>query len=65
MDSSQPMVFDKRSKRRKAKDNPYELFTTGTETDHPHYYLAFTDSNGVWIFYTRLSLNFQSHSAVD
>lgn len=38
MDSSQPMVFDKRSKRRKAKDNPYELFTTGTETDHPHYY---------------------------
>ena len=41
------MVFDKRSKRRKAKDNPYELFTTGAETDHPHYHLAFTDGNGV------------------
>lgn len=47
MDNSQPMVFDKRPKRRKAKDNPYELFTAGAETDHPHYYLAFTDGSGV------------------
>lgn len=41
------MVFDTRPKRRKAKDNPYELLTTGIETNHPHYYLSFTDSCGM------------------
>lgn len=47
MDNNQPMAFDARPKRRKAKENPYELLTTGIATDHPHYYLSFTDSGGM------------------
>ena len=33
-------------KRRKDKDNPYEIFTTGLGTAQPHYFLAFVDSTG-------------------
>lgn len=38
---------DPRPKRRRDKDNPYEIFTVGIETDHPHYYIRFMDSLGV------------------
>lgn len=39
--------MDPRPKRRRERDNPYELFTRGLETDHPRYYLSFRDSSGV------------------
>lgn len=50
MDHNQPLAFDTRPKRRKSKDNPYEILTTGMGTDHPHYYLSFTDSSGIQQF---------------
>ena len=46
MDGNHPKNADPRPKRRKNKDNPYELFTTGLGTDQPRYYLAFVDSTG-------------------
>lgn len=39
--------YDPRPKRRKDKDNPYSLFTTGINTNDPHYYLSFLDGQGV------------------
>ncbi len=60
VDNNQPIVFDIRPKRRKAKDNPYELSTTGAETDHPHYYLAFTDGNGIRLFIEINELTFRA-----
>ena len=46
MDGNHPKNVDPRPKRRKNKDNPYELFTTGLGTSQPRYYLAFMDSTG-------------------
>ena len=46
MDGNHPKNADPRPKRRKNKDNPYELFTTGLGTSQPRYYLAFMDSTG-------------------
>ena len=46
MDGNHPKNADSRPKRRKNKDNPYELFTTGLDTAQPRYYLAFVDSTG-------------------
>ena len=46
MDGKHPKNIDSRPKRRRDKDNPYELFTTGLGTDQPRYYLAFVDSSG-------------------
>ena len=46
MDGKHPKNADPRPKRRKDKDNPYELFTTGLGTAQPRYYLAFVDSAG-------------------
>ena len=46
MDGKHPKNADPRPKRRKNKDNPYELFTTGLGTSQPRYYLAFVDSTG-------------------
>ena len=46
MDDKHPKNADPRPKRRKDKDNPYELFTTGLGTAQPRYYLAFVDSTG-------------------
>ena len=46
MGGNHPNNADPRPKRRKDKDNPYELFTTGLGTAHPHYFLAFVDSTG-------------------
>ena len=46
MDGNHPKNADPRPKRRRDKDNPYELFTTSLGTDQPRYYLAFVDSTG-------------------
>ena len=46
MGGNHPKNIDLRPKRRKDKDNPYELFTTGIGTAQPHYYLSFVDSAG-------------------
>lgn len=42
-----PENIDPRPKRRRDKDNPYEIFTVGIETGHPHYYIRFKDSLGI------------------
>ena len=47
MDDNHPKNADPRPKRRRDKDNPYELFTTGLGTPQPRYYLAFVDSTGI------------------
>lgn len=47
MDEKHPKNIDPRPKRRRAKDNPYELFTVGIETDRPHYFIRFTDGASV------------------
>ena len=47
MDGKHPKNADPRPKRRRDKDNPYELFTTGLGTAQPRYYLAFVDSAGI------------------
>ena len=47
MDTKYPNNIDPRPKRRKDKDNPYEIFTVGIETDNPHFYISFTDGQGV------------------
>ena len=47
MDENHPKNKDPRPKRRRDKDNPYEIYTVGIHTDHPRYYISFTDSVGV------------------
>lgn len=47
MDANHPKNIDPRPKRRTDKNNPYEIFTVGINTDHPHYYLSFVDSSRV------------------
>lgn len=47
MDGNHPKNIDPRPKRRKDKNNPYTIFTTGINTDAPNYYLSFTDSQGI------------------
>ena len=47
MADSHPQNLDPRPKRRRDKDNPYTIFTTGLNTAAPHYYLAFVDSSSV------------------
>lgn len=39
--------IDPRPKRRRDKDNPYEIFTVGIETDAPRYYIRFKDGTRV------------------
>ena len=46
MGGNHPKNIDTRPKRRKDKDNPYELFTTGLGTAQPHYFLSFVDRTG-------------------
>lgn len=46
MDGYHPKNKDSRPKRRKDRDNPYTIFTTGIRTDSPHYWLSFTDNQG-------------------
>lgn len=40
---------DHRPARRKDKDNPYEIFSVGINTDNPHFYVSFKDGQGVQI----------------
>ena len=40
---------DARPCRRKDKDNPYEIFSVGIDTDQPHFYVSFKDGQGVQI----------------
>lgn len=47
MGGNHPKNIDPRPKRRKDKDNPYEIFTTGLGTVQPHYFLSFMDGAGV------------------
>lgn len=47
MDGSHPKNIDPRPKRRRDEENPYEIYTTGINTTHPRYFLAFMDSNKV------------------
>ena len=47
MADSHPKSIDPRPKRRRDKDNPYTIFTTGINTAAPHYDLSFVDSSGV------------------
>ena len=47
MDKNYPKNIDPRPNRRHSKDNPYEIFTVGIETDTPHYYVSFTDGQDV------------------
>lgn len=49
MDGKHPQNADPRPKRRKDQSNPYKLFTVGINTEEPHYYVSFTDSQGVQI----------------
>lgn len=47
MDGNHPKNIDPRPKRRRAKDNPYELYTVGIHTGQPRFYIAFTDCEGI------------------
>ena len=47
MADSHPKSIDPRPKRRRDKDNPYTILTTGINTATPHYYLSFVDSSNV------------------
>ncbi len=47
MDGNHPKNIDPRPKRRRAKDNPYELYTVGIHTNQPRFYIAFTDCEGI------------------
>lgn len=47
MDGKHPNQFDKRPKRRKDKDNPYELFSVGNGTPEARYFIRFKDGQGV------------------
>ncbi len=49
MDGNHPERIDSRPKRRKDQSNPYKLFTVGIDTEEPHYYVSFPDSQGVQI----------------
>ena len=45
MADSHPKNLDPRPKRRRDEENPYEIYTAGINTDHPRYFLAFTDGS--------------------
>ena len=46
MDNNYPQGTDPRPKRRRNKDNPYELFSIGIHTDHPSFFVCFKDGQG-------------------
>lgn len=47
MDKKYPKEVDPRPKRRKAKDNPYRIYSIGIDTDNPQYFVEFNDVNGI------------------
>ena len=46
MDGNHPNHREPRPKRRRAADNPYEIYTVGTNTDCLRYYISFQDGMG-------------------
>ena len=46
MNNNYPQGTDPRPKRRRNKDNPYELFSVGIHTDHPRFFVCFKDGQG-------------------
>lgn len=50
MENNHSIPFDAPPKRRKHKDNPYTIRTSGIHTDHPRYFLEFQDGQGVTQF---------------
>lgn len=42
-----PKDMDAMPKRRKAKGNPYEIFSVGIHTDHPQFFVRFRDCSGI------------------
>lgn len=56
MVSKLPNQYDKRPKRRKDKDNPYELFSVGNGTPSARYFIRFTDGQG-----TEHSMEIEKH----
>ena len=46
MDGKHPNQYDNRPKRRKDKDNPYELFSVGIDTHAARYYIRIKDGQG-------------------
>lgn len=46
MNSKYPENIDPIPKRRKDKDNPYEIFSVGINTDHPRFFVRFVDGTG-------------------
>ena len=47
MDGNHPKNIDPRPKRRRDKDNPYEIFTVGIKAECPRYYIRFKDSSHI------------------
>ena len=47
MADSHPKNLDPRPKRRRDEENPYEIYTAGINTAHPHFYLFVKDCDGV------------------
>ena len=47
MDGNHPKNIDPRPKRRRDKDNPYEIFTVGIKAECPRYYIRFNDSSHI------------------
>lgn len=43
MDGNHPKNKGTHPRRAKAKDNPYTIYTTGSDTGHPKYILEFAD----------------------
>jgi len=46
MDNNYPAGTDPRPKRRRNKDNPYDLFSVGINTDSPRFFVCFKDGQG-------------------
>ncbi len=46
MDKRYPSNADPRPKRRKDKHNPYTIYSVGSKTNDPHFYVSFEDSEG-------------------
>lgn len=57
-----PNNIDPRPKRRKARDNPYTIFTIGLKTGHPRYFLSFKDVNGT---HHRMEIDRELFEALD
>lgn len=46
MDDRNPEFVDQRPKRRKAKDNPYRIYSISWGTENPHYFVTYVNCDG-------------------